>query len=169
MPLTPDQFTNFAASLLVGGAGGIGSPLNPADTTLTLTSGDGILFPATGPFMLTLGPGTISPEIVKVTARSGDVLTIVRAQEGTSAQTWTAGTVVQHVVTALNMNNLWGQITTLFGSPALVSLSLTGTPGLTFTGAGRADPTGDTAVGFKFETGNFLDIVGGTAGIRVIK
>ena len=66
-------------------------------TELELTVGAGDLFPSPVPdqyFVVTLSnaTGTIN-EIVKVTARSGDVLTVVRAQEGTTALAWPAGSI----------------------------------------------------------------------------
>lgn len=75
-------------------------------TSLPLASGTGSLFPSpTGSdyFILTLtqGSGTeTSWEIVKVTARSGDTLTIVRAQEGTSAAAWATGSKAELRLTA---------------------------------------------------------------------
>ena len=49
--------------------------------------------------------GTGTPiEIVKVTARSGDVFTIVRAQEGTSASSFSGGDKVELRITAGEMN-----------------------------------------------------------------
>jgi hypothetical protein len=79
-------FTNNAVTT-VGVALGIGA------TSLTVDTGDGALFPSpTGGdwFYLTLESGA-SREIVQCTARAGDVLTIVRAQEGTSDQSWSIG------------------------------------------------------------------------------
>lgn len=105
--MTADTFTNFAESTISGGNAGPGSQLNAGDTTLILAASGGQLFPATGPFMCTLGPDTNSPEIVKCTARSVDTLTIVRGQENTTAQPWAVGTLVHHTITAGNMTNLW--------------------------------------------------------------
>jgi hypothetical protein len=44
-------------------------------------------------------------EIVHVTAMAGNVATIVRAQEGTTAQNWTAGDIFANLVTAGTLNN----------------------------------------------------------------
>ncbi len=60
-------------------------------TSLTVTSGSGVIFPAV-PFkarVYTNGsdPYSNGSEVVTVTAKSGDVFTIVRAQNGTSART----------------------------------------------------------------------------------
>jgi len=83
------QFTNFARATLAIGAA-------PGATSLTLAAGKGALFPTlTGAqyFYVTLENSSLSREIVKVTARTGDNLTVVRAQDNTSALTWNAGDV----------------------------------------------------------------------------
>lgn len=74
-------------------------------TTLTLASGEGALFPSPGAgqwFILTLqsasAPGTF--ERVRCTSRSGDVLTVTRGQEGTTAQAWATGTLAGVRITA---------------------------------------------------------------------
>src|SRR6185503_10386739 len=106
MTTTPDQFTNYATSTVAGGAGGIGSNLAAGDTTLFVQAGDGAKYPSAAPFMLQLG--NASPfELSKCTARSGDVLTLLRAQEGTSAQTFAVGVTVEQVASAGNLANLW--------------------------------------------------------------
>jgi hypothetical protein len=83
------KFTNFArATLAIGAASGA--------TSLTLASGKGALFPALTAgqyFYLTLENVALTREIVKVTARSTDSLTVVRAQDGTTAVGWNAGDV----------------------------------------------------------------------------
>src|SRR6185437_5135803 len=96
MPYTPFQRTDNGSSTVAGGSGGLGTPLNPSDTTLRLPTGDGAKFPATPPFMLYLG----GSELAKATLRSSDTVTISRAQEGTSAATWPVGTSVELVETA---------------------------------------------------------------------
>lgn len=84
------KFTNFARSKVATG-------INSSATTLAITGGTGALFPAlTGAeyFYLTLENSSLVREIVKVTARTADTLTIVRAQDGTTAAAWVAGDVV---------------------------------------------------------------------------
>ena len=80
-------------------------PLAFGDTSATLYSGAGALFPSPGAgqyFPLTLisasNPATL--EIVYCTARSGDVVTITRAQENTTALSWNAGDLVNNQITA---------------------------------------------------------------------
>jgi len=84
------KFTNFARSKVATG-------INSSATTLAITGGTGALFPAlTGAeyFYLTLENSSLVREIVKVTARTADTLTIVRAQDGTTAAAWVAGDTV---------------------------------------------------------------------------
>lgn len=110
MPYTPDQFVNNAVSTIAGGAGGNGTALNPADTSLLLQSGTGAALPSTFPYMYQIGSLATAYELVKVTGKSGDTLTIVRGQEGTAAATWAYGTPTQQVATAGNLANLWTAI-----------------------------------------------------------
>lgn len=83
-------FANNAQSKLA-------SPISNVALSLQVTAGEGSKFPSpTGGdyFLLTLAKfsGGIESdyEIVKVTARSGDTMTIVRAQEGTTAKAYAA-------------------------------------------------------------------------------
>jgi hypothetical protein len=77
----------------------------PAATTLRLAPGGGELFeePILGKeyFVGTLSDRTGAlNEIVWVTERIGDVLTVMRAQENTLAQSWPVGTRFQNLITA---------------------------------------------------------------------
>ncbi len=108
MPASVDTFSNYGISTILGGAGGSGTQLGAADTSLLLPTGNGNNFPISGPpFMVQLGTVSGTHELVKCTARSADTLTIVRGQENTSAQIWPVGTPVQQVVTNGNMVDLW--------------------------------------------------------------
>ena len=97
--------------------GALASGTSNSATSLTLSTGQGALFPTPSGgdwFLLTLTQATgpeSSWEIVKCTARSGDTLTVVRAQEGTTALVWaiakaelriTAGTLVPAVAGGSN-------------------------------------------------------------------
>lgn len=97
-------FINNAASTLASG-------ITDVATSLTVATGKGALFPApTGGdyFLLTLTQATseTSWEVVKVTARTGDVMTIVRAQESTTAAAWATGDKAELRVTAETLNSL---------------------------------------------------------------
>lgn len=80
--------------------------ISSSATSLTVNTGTGTLFPApvsgTSYFKLTLidaATGTIT-EIVHVTARAGDVFTIQRAREGTTARAWSANDIAANMMTA---------------------------------------------------------------------
>lgn len=107
-------FTNNAASGLV-------YPISAVDVTLYLNGGSGSLFPnPTGGdyFMVTLISAlTGNMEIVKCIARSGDILTVERAQEGSTAQSFATGDAVQLRITAGSLN--------LFNSPTSATSLIT--------------------------------------------
>jgi len=71
-------------------------------TTMTLDGGGADLSAASADlvYTLTLDDGAGKVEIVHVTGASGNDLTIVRAQEGTTGQTWAVGTAVGLRLTA---------------------------------------------------------------------
>jgi hypothetical protein len=87
----------------------LASSISDVATSATLATGTGARFPnPTGSdyFMLTFTDAAtgLLNEIVKVTARAGDVLTIVRAQEGTTALNWAAGDNANGLITAGFLN-----------------------------------------------------------------
>src|SRR5574340_338724 len=82
-----EQLANLAISTLASG-------MDASQTTLTVATGEGAKFPSSGNFRV-----TVEDEIMKCTSRSTDVLTIVRAQEGTSAATQAIGLTVAHTLT----------------------------------------------------------------------
>ncbi len=98
------KFTNNAESTLAGA-------ISAVDTTMTIQSGHGALFPSLGVSdyayitLTKLVLGVPTREIVKATARLGDVFTIVRAQEGTTALAFLGGDNVGLRPTAGGMNN----------------------------------------------------------------
>jgi hypothetical protein len=94
------KFTNNASGTLA-------SSITTASTTLTLTTGQGSLFPslASGEyFFATLVDSSNNIEIVKVTARTTDVLTIVRAQDNTIARAFIGGDRLELRPTAAALN-----------------------------------------------------------------
>lgn len=94
--------------------GSLGATLSNSATSLTLATGQGARFPSpTGGdhFLVTLigidsNGNENAWEIVRVTGRSTDALTIVRAQEGTLAAPWVAGTRVEARATSGLFNSL---------------------------------------------------------------
>lgn len=102
-----DAVKNFAYSLVAT------APVPATSgTSLTVTASDGTKFPAV-PFNATVWPVVLQPtvanaEIVTVTNIAGDVLTIVRQAEGTSARTILIGDQIAMTVTAKVINDLAG-------------------------------------------------------------
>jgi len=95
------QFTNNATTTLASG-------ISAGDTSLTVASSTGGLFPTTSAsvyFYATLTNLAGAVEIVKCTTRSGNTLTIVRGQDGTSAQAWNAADKIELRVIALELND----------------------------------------------------------------
>jgi hypothetical protein len=79
-------------------------------TSLTVATGEGTRFPAV-PFNATLAPAGVlatpaNAEIVRVTARSGDVLTITRAQEGSVARAVVVGDLCVASITAKALTDI---------------------------------------------------------------
>jgi hypothetical protein len=113
-------FTNNAASSLQ-------TAINGTATTITVISGKGSLFPSPvgGQYAyLTLQnvAGTVY-EIVKLTARSGDNLTVVRGQEGTTGVPFATGDYIQLRATAAGLSNF---AQTNSGNTFLVSQTFNG-------------------------------------------
>lgn len=80
--------------------------INAVATTITVASGHGARFPTLGVsehFYATLTDAAGLLEIVKVTARSGDNLTVVRGSEGTTARNFPAGSLIEMRVTAASV------------------------------------------------------------------
>jgi len=88
-------FANNAVSTIASG-------ILAVTTSISLNAGDGALYPAPGAnqqFPVTLIDGTGNKEIVYCTGRTGDTLTVLRAQEGTSALAFDAGDKIELRVT----------------------------------------------------------------------
>lgn len=75
-------------------SGTLSAGIGTGDLTISLTAGHGARFPATSAehfFMATLIDNAGNIEIIKVTTRATDTLTVERAQDGTTAKTFSAG------------------------------------------------------------------------------
>lgn len=89
----------------------LAAPLSNSATTMTVASGTGsaLLGGVTltagnvDIFTVALDVDTQNEEIVYVTGVSGDTLTIVRAQAGTSSISHTAGASVKHVLSSADL------------------------------------------------------------------
>jgi hypothetical protein len=149
------QFTNYARTTLA-------APVPIAATSLVVAAGTGALFPVLGGgqwFYLTLADGTtngsVSREVVKVTARSGDLLTMTRAQDGTTAKNFSIGDLAELRLNAAALIDAMINITTgvvrlsspneaydLYGSAAASSVAVAGTYAASI-------PTGKLATAFS--------------------
>jgi len=90
------KFANSAFATLAAG-------INSSVTSITLTTGQGARFPSLAGgdyFYATLIDTSNNLEIVKCTARSTDVLTVVRGQESTTARSFATGDRIELRVTA---------------------------------------------------------------------
>jgi hypothetical protein len=90
------KLSNNAISRLAGN-------ITNTDTSIALEPGTGALFPSIGAgdwFPVTIVNATNDVEVVLCTARSGDVLTVTRAQENTSARAFNAGDRIELRMTA---------------------------------------------------------------------
>lgn len=71
--------------------------LTAAGTTVNVV--DGSVLPE-APNLLTIGADSSTAETVLMTAKNGNVLTVTRAQNGTTARAWSAGDVIARYFTA---------------------------------------------------------------------
>lgn len=81
--------------------------INNTVTTLNLTGGTGAKFPSTAGgdnFYVTVVDTSNNIEIMLCTARSGDILTVVRGQENTTARSFSVGDRVLNTITAAALN-----------------------------------------------------------------
>ena len=81
----------------------LAASITSSSTSITVTTGQGARFPTLSAgdyFYATLVDTSNNLEIVKCTARSTDVLTVVRAQESTTARAYTTGDRIEIRLTA---------------------------------------------------------------------
>jgi hypothetical protein len=143
-----DAHANFPYSV-------VGVAPSPAisGTSLTVSAADGSRFPAV-PFNATVWPTGQIPiptnaEVVRVTARASDVLTIVRAQEGSSARSIIVGDQIAATITKKMIEDIEAAVTDVIialtdgATPALdLSLAPMGTSGVF-----RLAAAGDRTIG----------------------
>jgi len=147
------KFTNNAISTLASG-------ITNSATSITVASGDGSKFPSlTGSeyFRATLIDASNNLEIVKVTARSSDVLTVTRAQESTTARAFSSGDRIELRITAQSLLDAATTLTSLVADLDLNSNNIIGTGAISCSG----DLTIDTSTLKVDSTNNNVGI--GTA------
>lgn len=143
------NYSNNAFSVLNGG-------ISASDTVITLATGTGARFPASN-FNVTLigydGLGNeVSWEICLCSSRAGDVLTVARGQEGTTAAAWPGATRIEARLTA----GAAAEMATKSGTETLTNKTLT-TPVIN-------GMTGGTQV-VDLGSGQFYKDVSGNVGI----
>ena len=84
--------------------------LTAAGTTVNVV--DGTMLPD-APNLLTIGADGSTAETVLMTAKSGNVLTVVRGQDGTTARAWSAGDVIGRYFTAADQKAMQDNINAL--------------------------------------------------------
>lgn len=101
----PMKLTNDAVSTLA-------AAIAATDTVISIVVGDAGRFPALAEgdwFPLTIVDAGSNTEIVRVTARASGTLTVVRAQEGTTAKDFAAGARVDIRMTAGAVNEIYNR------------------------------------------------------------
>lgn len=140
-------------------AGTLAAGITNVSTSLTLNPGQAALFPAPVPpqvFYVTLTDAATQTliEIVQVTAVSGNVFSIVRAQDGTSALSWNAGDIVSQRTIRLELQGFENAAEGLFGSTGQnVAITPSTTLGIKGTTAGDNANAGSV--------GEYLSVSGG--------
>ena len=107
------QMTNFGDSVLAAG-------IAPGDTSVSVTTGTGSRFPvltAGDWFYAVLVDVSANREIVKVTARTTDTLTVTRAQEGTTALSFAVGSVIRASLTKQAFEDYMASLSSVYGVP----------------------------------------------------
>lgn len=103
MTISTQLYANNARSTIAIG-------LNPGDLSITVATGDGAKFPSPSAgqyFLVTIEVGA-SNEIIKITSRTGDVLTVDaagRGLEGTTDSTWPLGSLIECRITKATLTN----------------------------------------------------------------
>ena len=115
------QFVNNAGSELT-------ATLTNTATSFSVPTGEGGLFPESGPFWVTIFGTTVAEghEIILVGTISGDTFSnCSRGQQGTSAAQWPAGSNVQLLWTAGSVEQIQAAITALEEGTVLTDLAFT--------------------------------------------
>ncbi len=177
--MTQQLFANNASAKLA-------SAITSGATTLVLQAGQGAEFPTISGsdyFLVTLvAVGGGGREIVKVTARSTDTCTIVRAQEGTTASAFAAGDTVDSRLTAATMTALETFRDSLDTDGTLAANSASKIPaqsavkayvdgkvaGLSWKQAVRAATTTNDTLASAFAAGQTIDGVTLATGDRIL-
>lgn len=123
--MTYPVWTNF----ITGAGATLASNITSTQTSITLTSGQGALFPAliTGqffPLVLQSATNSATAEICWCTARSTDTLTVLRGQEGSTASAFNASDLVQLRPTAASLADITPTYVTDTGTANAVAIAV---------------------------------------------
>lgn len=117
--------------------GYLATAISASDVGVSLQSGNGAVFPALNSgdyFYATIASSSGAYEVVKVTARIGDAITFVRAQESTTANSFPSGARIelrvtaQGILDALAQLALQSQYFTFTGTGSQTAFTLTSEP-----------------------------------------
>ena len=125
----------------------LAAPLSDSATSATLTDGSGLQSPTGGDFeLITLSDAGLY-EVVKVTARSANVVTIQRAQDGTVAQGWNTGARVFAGVTAGTLERLIQNDSANTGALAIGGATATANNSVSIGSAASASAADQVVIG----------------------
>ena len=119
--------------------------LTAAGTTVNVV--DGSVLPD-APNLLTIGADGSTAETVLMTAKSGNVLTVTRAQNGTTARAWSAGDVIGRYFTAADQTAMQENIKTLNSEKAQKAASPTAGNFAALDSSGNPTDSGKKAADF---------------------
>lgn len=162
-------FVNYTASNLAQGL--LNAGIGASATTVVLQTGQGGLFPSTFPFLAVIekydGQSRVTQrEMVKVTNRSGDTLTVVRSAgsvpaaynsttQGTTAFAFDSGDALTHIVSAEQIKDIQDEIVAkLSKSGGVMTGQMEQAKGTNIASAATVD--------LGASTGNFAHITGTT-------
>ena len=87
----------------------LAADISDVATAVTVATGGGALLPVIGVgeyFYATINDTAGNEEVIKVTAVVGDVLTVVRAQESTTALPFLTGSILENRITAQTLRDI---------------------------------------------------------------